>query len=50
MALDDQMNMFEETDDMGLMQEGGDLEVLKKEYVMMLKQMSVKVKWLFQKM
>ena len=26
MALDDQMNMFEETDDMGLMQEGGDID------------------------
>ena len=26
MALDDQMNMFEETDDMGLMQEGGDVD------------------------
>ena len=26
MALDDQMNMFEEDDDMGLMQEGGDID------------------------
>ena len=26
MALDDQMNMFEETNDMGLMQEGGDID------------------------
>ena len=26
MALDDQMNMFEENDDMGLMQEGGDVD------------------------